>query len=231
MIERKLINSSESDNYIIECDSSLSTDVVLNEAKKSINKDGENYFSQEFFFFDSSEISIDNILELEEIKYTKQFYIFFVHNENELNRLLLSNIIYSELQEKNIFFIFIIPSMEFDSVKESIIYNDFQHIYIEGEEDVIEEIEIFTKHSPIRKLEGFDMFEKSGFAKLSDHFKYEFIMTNNYNKETISKLAFFGIISNDLKELMFKKISSDESFVDKVSRYLSKGKVYLATIF
>jgi hypothetical protein len=234
LIDRKIINNVETNNFIVECESSLTVDDVLSEVKKCINKEGLCYFSKEYFFFNSSEISEDIVLSLKSEKYTQQIFTIFFHNVEEFYRLVLSdNIDYFELQNKKIYFIFVIPSFDIGLFNDDPRYDHFNHIYIEpGEFEIVDSIiENKTERSIKTNLTGFDLFEKSGFSNTSDHFKFEYLSNNNYNRETIKKMAFFGIISNDLKEYFLKKIAKEESYIDKFSSFVQSIKTFFLSIF
>ena len=231
MIDRKEINIVETNNFIVEPNSSLNINDVLSEVKKCINNEGTTYFSREYFFFNSSKITEYNLLDLEEVQYTQQIFTIFFHNIVELYRYVLSDKInYFELQDKKIYFIFVFPSFDLSDFKLDPRYNHFNHISIAASEE-IEVVDAFFELKPSVNLVGFDLFEKSGFSQTSDHFKLEYISKNNYNKETIKKLAFFGIISPELSDFLLIKISSEETYVDKISSGLHSIKTFFLTIF
>lgn len=231
MIDRKYINKVETNNFIIESSSSLNIDSVLSEVKRCINNEGTAYFSREYFFFDSTEILNEHLFEIEEVQYTQQIFTIFFHNIHEFYRFVLSETIdFFKLQDKKIYFIFVIPSFDLYEFKDDPKYDHFNHIYIEESEEV-EVVDAFFAPNPSVSLKGFDLFEKSGFSQTSDHFKLEYIIKNNYNKETIKKLAFFGIISNEVSEYLLEKISEEETYVDKISSGASSVKTFFLTIF
>ena len=230
MIDIKNISASNSHNFILECDPSLDFNNVLSEVQTILKSEKSSFFSQEFFFFDSLEINTDSISKLQKVQHTSQFLTLFFHNVDEFYRIF-TELDFDSLSSKDIFFIFVIPPFDISNFKENNKFLLFSHIYLENLEDPLEIIDPLFENKPIKNLSGFDLFEKSGFSQLSDHYKVDFILKNNYSKETIKRMSFFGIISNEIKEYLLKIKSEQETYVEKISYSIHSIKTYFLSIF
>ena len=126
---RKISKSNEN-NVIVECHHSVTFNEVTKNINKIITQQSKTPFRKDLLF-----INIDKFYSFtgnisKEIE-TEKYFIIFFKNELEFEELITNeNIDIDELNNNNIYFIYVIPN-NFEKIEEKDIYSLFNHIFIE----------------------------------------------------------------------------------------------------
>ena len=216
-----LETKSESDtkNIILECSSKIMFDQVSENLKKVIGSVNKSYFKREYMFL-STDAFYEYKGKLEKEKHTEQYFMILFKNKEEFSELINNpHINISEINKKDIFFIFVIPNT-FRRISESERYYLFNHVYL----DVKEKVK-WTKED-VEEIPQIELLSKSGFRELSEINQVDILENIILSKEELDALQFSGTLSEDVTAYYFKNFYKKQG-----NGSFSKFRNKLMTIF
>ena len=194
----------------------------------------EHYLIYHFFDWDTIFEENKDILKKYELKNSKSFFTYYLHNYEYLEIKLILNIqIQKILSIKDISLLFLDTKLLQTFIKKNIIHNDYQFIknIFDFQKKIIEIVNF-----SIQLLEIPLFFEFNNSVSLNNHYHFSFVVSSFNNEKNIKnnllsiiyqnyknwKIYYSNDASSDKTDEYFHKIVNDYDIQDKVHYTLNK---------